>query len=321
MPGTLHQGVLSLFRDDPWLGFDLLQIDRPVIGTPVDRRGEIDRDAKQHLRIKSRYPDLVLVHQVEGQPAAGIVICVEAQKDPNLRKRWRIPSYQASLAEDYELQTWVFVVSFSSRMSEALKAWSLGSPPRVDAQVLDVDTVPRVASLEQALKRPTAAVLAAILHGYEGDLEAARLGVRACRELSEKQRRRYTATILAALPEREREILMGELPVEEQDELWEIERESGTYKVGLRAGLERGRSEGLERGRSEGLERGRSEGLERGRRVTLVEMILAILEVRGVPQDPASEARIRGCEELPTLQTWARRAREVARASELFDEA
>ena len=37
MPGVLHQGILWLFEDDPWLAFDVLGLPRPVDGTPIDR--------------------------------------------------------------------------------------------------------------------------------------------------------------------------------------------------------------------------------------------------------------------------------------------
>ena len=40
-------------------------------------------------------------------------------------------------------------------------------------------------------------------------------------------------------------------------------------------------------------------------------MIIAILEVRGLPLDSEHEARVRGCDSLESLQGWARRAREV----------
>jgi hypothetical protein len=47
--------------------------------------------------------------------------------------------------------------------------------------------------------------------------------------------------------------------------------------------------------------------------------ILAVLEVRGVAVDDNVEAQIPSCESLDTLQIWARRAREVSWARELFE--
>jgi hypothetical protein len=62
-----------------------------------------------------------------------------------------------------------------------------------------------------------------------GNLDAARMGIAACQHLPAKTRRRYIATILAAVPKRARAILLGEMTVEQRNELWEIERRSGTY--------------------------------------------------------------------------------------------
>ena len=57
---------------------------------------------------------------------------------------------------------------------------------------------------------------------------------------------------------------------------------------------------------------------ELGRRETLVELILALLEVRGVSIDDDNERRIRRCEQLGTLQRWAKLAREIEASEELF---
>ena len=62
MPGTLHQGILALFRDDPWLAFDILGLERPTDGTPIDRRAEVEIDADQALKLRQGFPDLVFVY-------------------------------------------------------------------------------------------------------------------------------------------------------------------------------------------------------------------------------------------------------------------
>ena len=294
--GTLHQGILRLFRDDPWLAFDLLRIPRPTDGTPIDRHAEVDIEGADAFHVRQGFPDLVLV--AKGGRGGGAVITVEAQKKPDKRKRWRIPLYQILLAVEHQLPTWAVVVSFSKRMSKLVEEWSQGHPPKVDALVLDIDNVPVDAGREPGQERPTAAVLAAALHGYAGDLRAARNGLRVAMSLPQPQRRRYANTILAALPKPERERLMRQLPVEEEDELMEIERQSGTYFVGHDEGLRK--------------------GLEKGRRLALGELTLAQLASRGVPVDRRSEARIRKSKSMALLQRWALRAASVNSVAELF---
>jgi hypothetical protein len=304
--GKLHQGTLELFRHDPWLAFDLLGLERPVFGTPIDRRGEVERDhPEQASVVKSNYPDLVLVHK--DATGRGIVICIEAQGQLDEEKRWMLPYYQVVAAQDHKLQTWLVVISYCDRMSEALVTWKVGPPPIVDALVLDVTTVPRMVDIEQARKRPTAAVLAAALHGCRGDIDAARIGVQATMGLPARRRDSYIGTILAALSEAHKTIVIGEMNMhDKKDEIWEIERRSGTFLLGEA------------QGRARGLEEGRALERKLGQRRTLAELIVAVLEVRGVRLDADAEARVRSCEDLGTLERWARLAREITATAELF---
>ncbi|HVH97608.1 MAG TPA: hypothetical protein VM869_02820, partial [Enhygromyxa sp.] len=163
MPGTLHQGILAILQEDPWLAFDLLGIRRPTDGVPVPTRAEVERDGKEPLELRQGYPDLVLVHR-ETNPQRGVVITIEAQKHYDAAKRWLIPVYQANLAEEHRLETWVVVVSLDEQMSRSLRLWREGGPPKVEALVLDVESVPTSPWLDDAARRPMAAVLAGALH-------------------------------------------------------------------------------------------------------------------------------------------------------------
>jgi hypothetical protein len=226
----------------------------------------------------------------------GFVICFEAQKRNDPGKYARTVMYQALLLDEHGLPIWVVFVSFSRAFSRSARSWAARRPP-VNVNVLDVESVPCM-TLEQARQRPTAAVLAGALHGFRGNIDAVRIAIAAIQDLPKRQRDRYIRTLLAALPEQHRTTLTQELPMEHRDELWEIEQRSGTYRLGLRTGLE--------------------QGLEQGRRATLVELILAMLDVRGISVDPASKTRIESAT-LPTLERWAPASREVTRVSELFE--
>lgn len=298
MPGFLHQGIGSILCDDPWLGLDLRGIARPVNGTPIDRRADLDLPTDDPDKPKNRYVDVVFVARDPANRKRGIILVVEIQREVSEEKYWRICGYLGALQDAHELPAILVFISFSRRVSRVARSWGKGPGLRFDMVLLDADTVPPITTLEAALARPTAAVLAGALHGCRGNLDAARMGIAACQHLPAKQQGRYIATILAAVPKRGRAILIGEMTVEQRNELWEIERRSGTYLLGL--------------------ENGRNEGLERGRRMTLVDMILTILEVRGIAVDGDTEARVRSCESLATLQHWSRRAREVTHADELF---
>jgi GNAT superfamily N-acetyltransferase len=309
VPGILHQGVLSLYRDDPWLAHDLLGLDRPVDGTPIDRSNELDVHGQRTLQIDPIFPDVVLVYIDPKDRKRGIVIFIEAQLEADPEKRWQILGYQGLLALLHRVDVHVVIVSFSRAYSRLVRRWA-NCLPRIDALILDADTV-GVMTLKQARARPAAAVLVAALHGFRGNIDMARIAIAAIKRLPERRRQGYTATILAALPERQRDTLIKELPVNERNALWEIEKRSGTYLLGCK--------EGRKKGRQEGRLEGRKKGREEGRASTLIELILAVLDVRGIAVDAANTARIRAERALPTLERWAAEAREVTKVSQLFE--
>ena len=152
-------------------------------------------------------------------------------------------------------------------------------------------------------------VLASDLPAHEGglvvcveaQLDAVRVGIEATRKLSRPHQLRYLRTLLAAVPERLRHIIEKELSVEEYDPLWEIECKSSPYVYGVREGLEKGRAEG------------RAEG-----RTALLQLIIELLDSRGISPDENTQSRLAACEDLDLLRTWAKRAGSVRDASELF---
>jgi hypothetical protein len=199
VPGTVHQGILLLIQEDPWLPFDVLGLARPVDGTPIDRRGEIERDGRKPMTVRQGFPDLVMVYRDPADATRGIVIAVEAQSELDQAKRWTISVYQSHLADDYRLACWVVVISLNPAVSRAMRAWAQGDPPKIDALLLDVDSVAKTWLDDQ--ERPTAAVLAGVLHGHAGDLDAARRGFQAALRLPGPRGQRHAMTVLAALPQ------------------------------------------------------------------------------------------------------------------------
>ncbi|MFO7564367.1 MAG: hypothetical protein R6X02_17100, partial [Enhygromyxa sp.] len=203
-------------------------------------------------------------------------------------------------AEKHRLQTWAVVVSLCKQVSRSIRAWGEGEPPRVDVLLLDVETVAKSPWLDDPARRPTAAVLVGALHGYAGDFEAARQGFHAALSMGGQRGRRHGMTVLAALPQEQRDRLIGELPMQEQHSWMDVERRSGTYHFGVKEGREAGREEA---------------------RSVLTGAILDLLAERGVEVDARSDAKIRECKHLPTLKRWVRRAVHVTRVADLFKRA
>jgi Uma2 family endonuclease len=75
--------------------------------------------------------------------------------------------------------------------------------------------------------------------------------------------------------------------------------------------------ESLDAVRDEGKAEGRAEGKAAGRAEGKAEAVLSILEARGVTVSDSVRARILGCSDLPTLETWLRRAVDARSADEV----
>ncbi|GHI07865.1 hypothetical protein Scel_61860 [Streptomyces cellostaticus] len=75
-----------------------------------------------------------------------------------------------------------------------------------------------------------------------------------------------------------------------------------------------------EEGREQGLEQGREEGREEGRIEDRREMVLRIVEWRGIPVPDDFRERVSACTDLDQLEVWAQRAVHATEAVELFAE-
>ncbi|EDM80173.1 hypothetical protein PPSIR1_36022 [Plesiocystis pacifica SIR-1] len=268
------------------MAFDLLGISPLRRGPARHGCGAVDA-LDPDLERRQLLPDLVLV--AEGEP--GLVVTVEAQSRTNGRKRWRIPHYQAALADEHQRDTWVVVVSFSPSVSRQLASWARTGRPRFEALVLDCGNVPVGYDRERARARPSAAVLGAALHACRGDIEAARWGLGIVAGLPVERRMRDATTILAAVSKSMRITLVQEFPfAPDDDRLMEIERRSGTYHLGH----------------------------DEGRQAVLRDMVLAILEVRGLEPSAVERERVLAEEDLDRLQRWSVRARTVPSVAALF---
>ncbi|MFC9928794.1 hypothetical protein [Streptomyces sp. NPDC127190] len=70
--------------------------------------------------------------------------------------------------------------------------------------------------------------------------------------------------------------------------------------------------------REEGRQQGLKEARERGRVQARAEMVLRLLEWRGIPVPDAVRDRVTTCTDLDQLQLWAQRAVHATDAAQLF---
>ena len=303
MPSSLHQGVVALLRDDPALAFDLLrrafELELPALGVIRDRHGALDRFAPCLGDTGELRPDLVIGAEAldAEDPSGGAAVIIEVQRRVDPRKRWRIAVYAALLAERLARPTAVILVP----LSDATARWARGLgahelPPRRWLLVLDRQVMPRVVELSRARARPAEALLSALLHAVADDFEPCRVALQASLELADDRRWRYASTLMSAVPAAARESILGALSMAEREELTELERNSIAYHDGQQVGE------------------------LAGRLAERAQLLLTVLELRGLALDAPAEARVHACEDLDQLTRWIERAKRVDVAAMIFRE-
>jgi hypothetical protein len=105
------------------------------------------------------------------------------------------------------------------------------------------------------------------------------------------------------------------LTMEKRHELTELELNSVAYHDGKDAGI----LEGEIRGEIKGEIKGKLEGRLEGKLEVLLELLLTILELRQLPVDASTDARIRACKDPELLSRWATRAKQIDEVAGLFD--
>jgi hypothetical protein len=181
-------------------------VELPDFERVYDRRSELDRFAPCFGDTGELRPDLALSgEQPRGRQEdvlRGAAMIIEVQKKVEPIKRWRLWVYWTLLAERLKLSTAVLCVP----MSDSVARWarSLGAleiPAREALLVLDRQNMPRVTELEAARRRPSMAVLSALIHGPAGDIEVVRVAFAVSLELEDDRRWRYASAILSVVPE------------------------------------------------------------------------------------------------------------------------
>lgn len=76
---------------------------------------------------------------------------------------------------------------------------------------------------------------------------------------------------------------------------------------------------GKRQGRREGRKEGRREGRKEGRRAEALDMLMRLLQRRGLALDPPQRQRLLDCADPEQLRRWFDRALEVETAAELFE--
>jgi hypothetical protein len=168
MPSQLHEALLELFRNRPLLAPELLR-DALHVELPNFAEARIDSADLNDLQPAAYQADLV-VRLVEHVPVLGIV--VEVQLSPRERKRFVWPAYVANLRARLECPVCLLVVTVDEAVARwAAKPIDMGNGSRLVPLVIGPTGVPEVTDQAHARSDPELAVLSAMAHGNDANIE------------------------------------------------------------------------------------------------------------------------------------------------------
>jgi hypothetical protein len=251
MPSQRHETHLFLFRNQPSLAAELI---RDALGGEVPPYGEarVVSAGLTEVQPAEYRADMVVELWNEGAPVYGIV--VEVQLDPKRRKPFVWPAYVANLRAKLECPVALLVVTPKRSVARwASQPIQMGGLHHFTPYVLGPSAVPEVRDEALALENPELAVLSAMAHGrdrnVERAVEIALAAQKASVGLDEDRSKIYLDLIISSLGEAARQALK------------KMDARTYVYQSDFaRQYLAQGRAEGRAEGQREGRVEGRVEG-------------------------------------------------------------
>jgi len=213
MPSLLHEAPLQLFRNRPALAPELL---REALRLDLPAYNEVMLDSADLTEVQpTEYRADLVVHLLDEKPVFGIV--VEVQLSPVEQKRYAWPAYVANLRARLKCPVCLLVVT----AEDSVAAWAarpidLGGGNLFAPIVLGPTAVPEVTEEQRARADPELAVLSALAHGRDADIEKstriAFAAQKASLALDEDRSRLYFDLILSSISEAARRALQTMKP-------------------------------------------------------------------------------------------------------------
>ncbi|MEU6506816.1 hypothetical protein [Streptomyces sp. NPDC046942] len=303
MVSSSHEALHQIFQKDPALLTKALQ---KVLHVPFPEPREfaaLNVDLTEIEPVERRVDTLLRAETDEGT----YLLVVESQGKVDDRKRGSWPYYLSYLYEKYRCEPVLIVITQSSRTAKwASRPIRLGFPGweslTVRPLVISPDNVPVIADEKEAERDVPLAVLSAMTHGRGPQAPAILESLAsALRTIDPDSAAVFVQFVDSCLADPQAKQMWRELMTAIQY-FW---RHPLAEQV---------REEGREEGREQGLER----GLEQGRIEDRRQMVLRILEWRGITVPDSVRERVGTCTDLDQLEAWAKRAVHATDAAELF---
>ena len=168
MPSQVHEALLQLFRNRPGLAAELLR-DALHVDVPAYTEARIDSAELNEVQPTEYRADLVVL-LLDGVPVYGIV--VEVQLAPDERKRYVWPVYVTGLRARVKCPVCLLVVTADDACARwAAKPINIGGGTVITPTVLRPSGVPEITDEAVAMADPELAVLSAMAHGKDADVE------------------------------------------------------------------------------------------------------------------------------------------------------
>ena len=202
MPSQLHEALLQLFRNRPALAPELLR-DALHVELPSHSDVRIESADLTDIQPAEYRADMVAV-LAQDAPVLGIV--VEVQLSTDERKKFVWPAYVANLRARHRCPVYLLVIAGDDAVARwAAKPIELGGNHRFTPWVIGPAGIPEITNPTVAQLDPELAVLSAIAHGKDVDIDksvriasAARL---ASRGLDAERSKLYFDLTMASLSE------------------------------------------------------------------------------------------------------------------------
>ena len=209
MPSHLHESHLLLFRNQPALAAELI---RAVLNgqVPEFREARVVSADLTDIQPAEYRADMVIELRAGDTPVFAIIL--EVQLSVDKRKRFVWPAYAANLRARIECPVCLLVVAADDTVARwAAKAVEIGGLHRFAPYVLGPSGEPQIVDENAARANPELAVLSAMAHGRDSNVErsariamAAQLAIEA---LDADRSKLYFDLILSSLGEAARNTL------------------------------------------------------------------------------------------------------------------
>ena len=210
MPSHFHEALIMLFRNRPELAPVLLR-DTLRVSLPEYTEVRIESAELTDIQPAEYRADLVVLLS-HGKSVLGIVLEVQLAVDRRKRLVW--PVYVTNLRARIDCPVCLFVITPDEKVARwAKQTIDIGAGFCFTPSVLSLSGVPEVTDADQARKEPELAVLSALGHANDPDIDkSARIALMAQMAsvgLDEERSSLYCDLVLNSLPEVARRALLA----------------------------------------------------------------------------------------------------------------